>query len=129
MTDDGLANDCKSSHYLWQGELKCHTKLTVSDITNLTQTKLHQQRFKKLTTAKLSFFLQVWLLVLLDIGSSSSSSVTISKGINGKVGDGWYSEVVWKSTFGDGEGVIADKSRELLLMDGICVGMVVEIYM
>jgi hypothetical protein len=59
MTDDGLANDCKSSHYLWQGELKCHTKLTVSDITNLTQTKLHQQRFNKLTSAKLSFFLQV----------------------------------------------------------------------
>lgn len=58
-----------------------------------TKKKLHQQRFYKRTSAKLSFFLQVWLLVLLDIGSSSSSSVTISKGINGKVGDGWYSEV------------------------------------
>ena len=40
MTDDGLANDCKSSHYLWQGELKCHTKLTVCEITNLTQKEI-----------------------------------------------------------------------------------------
>jgi hypothetical protein len=57
---------------------------------------------------------------LLDTGSSSSSSVTISKGIDGKVGDGWDSEVIWKSKFGEGEGVIVGKSGELLLMDGIC---------
>ena len=63
----------------------------------------------------------------LDTGSSSSSSVTISKGINGKVGDGWDSEVVWKSTFGDEEGVIAEKSGELLLMDDICGGLIVGI--
>jgi hypothetical protein len=58
---------------------------------------------------------------------SSSSSVTISKGIDGKVGDGWDSEVIWKSTFGEGEGVIVENSGELLLMDGICGELVVGI--
>ena len=86
-----------------------------------------EQRFYKLTSAKLSFFLLVWLLVLLDTGSSSSSSVTISKGIDGKVGDDWDSEIIWKSTFGEGEGVIVENSGELLLMDGICGELVVGI--
>ena len=94
-----------------------HTKQNTS--TEILQTYL----------CKVKFFPTSMTPSSLDIGSSSSSSVTIYKGINGKVGDGWYSEVVWKSTFGDGEGVIADKSRELLLMDGICVGLIVEIYM
>jgi hypothetical protein len=53
---------------------------------------------------------------LLDTGSSSSSSVIISKGIDGKVGNGWDSEVIWKS-----------KNVELLLMDGICGEQVVGI--
>jgi hypothetical protein len=32
-----------------------------------------------------------------------------------------------KSTFGEGEGVIVEKSGELLLMDGICGELVVGI--
>jgi hypothetical protein len=43
------------------------------------------------------------------------------------VGDGWDSEIIWKSTFGEGEGVIVEKSGELLLMDGICGELVVGI--